>query len=250
MRVSWIAPETFEDARAQLRRGASSWEEQFDGDAARVGERPAGLAEAVGADAWPRFAEHVMRLERAREVVARAGLPAAVQRFRASPHAVERAALIDAGETGDLSTVIGVLDCAIDEYLAYGELLSRVVQEAAADPSATAAALERFVAAASAVNAAGLDWPERVRAARDGLAALYVRVGRVADAETLFAERLAEEPDATVAISAARAFLEAGETARAVTWLERGAARAREVGRESLEKQLTAKAASLRGRLN
>jgi hypothetical protein len=89
-----------------------------------------------------------------------------------------------------------------------------------------------------------------VRAARDGLAALYVRVGRLTEAEALFDERFAEDADATVAISAARAFLEAGETARAVTWLERAAARARAVGREALEKNLAAKAATLRARLN
>jgi hypothetical protein len=183
-------------------------------------------------------------------VVARGGLEAAVARFGASPHAVERAALIDAGANGDLATVIDVLSLPVDEHIAYGELLSRVVQDAAADPVATAAALERFIAAASAVRTGELEWPERVRAARDGLGALYVRVGRAADAEALFLARFAEEPDATVAISAARAFLEAGETARAVTWLERAAARARDLGRDSLERQLSAKAASLRGRLN
>jgi thioredoxin-like negative regulator of GroEL len=117
-------------------------------------------------------------------------------------------------------------------------------------PGPSAAAREGFVEAARAVRTAEVVWPERVRAARDGLASLYVRVGRTADAEEIFSERFGEEPDATVAISAARAFLEAGETARAVTWLERAAARARELGRDALEQQLQSKARSLRARLN
>jgi hypothetical protein len=244
--LTWLSDELYEKVRAALRQGAGSWDELFaGGDAPRVAAAPAGVA---GSD-WPRLAAHVARVERVREAIARGGREAATRRFGSSPHAAERAALLEDSEP-DVALVAGVLDCAIDEHLAYGELLSRLVTLAAADPDRAAAAFERFIAAASAVTTAAASWGERLRVARDGLAALYVRAGRLADAEALYAARFAEETDATVAISAARALLEAGETARAVAWLERAATRAREVGREALERQLVAKAAALRGRLN
>ena len=246
MRLSWLSAGVLERARAELRREVSSWDDVFDGEFVRHGPPPDGFEAA----AWPRLSSHVARIERVRETVARFGLDAARRRFGASRHAAERAALLEAGAPADLATVAGILEREIDEYLAYGELLSRLVELAASEAAGAVRAFEQFVTAAGAVTTGELAWPERVQAARDGLAGLYVRVGRIADAEALFTQRLAEESDATVAISAARAFLEVGETARAVTWLERGAARARAVGREELEKNLSAKAASLRARLN
>jgi hypothetical protein len=259
VRTSWVHPDVAERIRRRLREGRSSWEEVFDADAVRAGEPPAGLE--VAAPEWPRLAAHVARAERVREVIARLGPEAARDRFAASPHAVERVALLD-GLLGDhddddavaasIPDIQGILACEIDEWLVYGRFLSRLVELGmAADPRGTVAAFERYIAAASAISSHQPSWPERLRAARDGLASLYVRVGRTDDAEALFDERYHEEPaDTMVPIAAARAFLEAGHHARAVSWLGRAAARAQAVGRTALADQLRSKIAVLRGRLN
>ena len=249
MRLSWIHPDVIRKVREALSRGLTSWDEAFDEGGVQAGAPPPGVD--VPGEAWPRLAAHVARAERVKEVVARRGPEAAAQRFAASPHAIERAAVL-AEDTEDVAAVAGVLACEIDEYLAYGHFLSRLVElGAGVDPGGTVAAFERFVAAASQVVTSQPTWPERLRFARDGLAALYVRVGRAEDAEALYRERFEEEPgDTTVAIGAARAFLEAGDLARAVVWLERGGARADAVGREALATRLRAKVASLRTRMN
>jgi hypothetical protein len=200
-----------------------------------------------------RLAEHVARAERVREVVAARGREAASLRFGTSPHAVERAALMDAtDEASDVSAIAGILACPIDEWVAYGHFLSRLVElGAAADPAGTVAAFERFVAAASAVRTDQPSWPERLRVARDGLAALYVRVGRADDADALYGARVDEEPqDTTIPIGAARAFLEAGDTSRAVSWLERAVLCADGLGRAGLGARLRATVSALRTRLN
>lgn len=252
MRFSWVHPDVAEQARAALRRGRVSWEEVFRGEQVDAGAAPAGVA----ADVWPRLAEHIARGERVLEVAARNGVAAAERRFGASPHAVERAALLHArdggSESAGLDEVQGILECAVDEWIAYGQFLSRLVElNANVDPAATVTAFERFVAELEKVKASEPSWPERVRVARDGLAALYVRVGKAQQAEELFQIRLAEEPaDTTIAISAARAFLEAGDFARAVHWLETAAARADGVGRVELGRRLHDKASAIRGRLN
>lgn len=253
MRISWVHPELARRASDALRRGRTSWEEVFDDDGhVDPGEPP----EGVPAEVWPRIAEHVARAERVREMVALAGAQAARRRFARSPHAVERAALVEAGAAGEgeaeAELVAGVLACAIDELVAYGHFLSRLIELGAhSDPDGTVSLVERFVSQAGAVRATEPSWPERVRAARDGLASLYVRVGRDDDAEALFAARFGEEPDDTaVAIGAARAFLEAGHVSRSIRWLERAAARARDVGRETLADRLRQKAAALRARLS
>ncbi len=215
----------------------------------RAGELPAEIDLAPAA--WPALAAHVARVERVREMVARAGASSVNLRFAGSPHAVERAALLD-DDTTDLAAVEGVLACAVDEWLAYGHFLSRLVELGVAkDPDNTVAAYERFVTAASNLEASQPSWLERMRVARDGLAALYVRVGRLDDAEALYQQRHAEEPtDVSLPIGAARAFLEAGETLRAMAWLERAADRAAGAGREELRARLVAKQDALRKRVN
>jgi hypothetical protein len=249
VRLSWIPPDLVDQVRDALARGLTSWDELFDSDGVRTGARPEAMA--VRADEWPRMAAHVARAERVREVVRRSGLEAAAARFAASPHAIERAALLEAGPT-DAHAVAGLLACEIDEYVAYGQFLSQLVELGfPADPAGTVAAFERFVVAASAVVTDEPSWPERLRVARDGLASLYVRVRRFDDAEALYRARFAEEPaDTAIAVGAARAFLEAGEATRAVSWLERAAGRAREVGREQLAERLHAKVVTLRARAN
>ncbi len=251
MRWSWVHPEIAERARAALRQGRTSWEDVFAGEQVRLGEPPAG----VEADTWPRLAEHIARGERVLEVAKLAGVEAAVRRFGQSRYAVERAALVAArgGSAGaGIDEVAGILSCDVDEWLAYGQFLSRLVELSAdSDPERTVDRFERFVAAVERIDAQEPSWPERVRVARDGLASLYVRVGRVEDAERLYRTRLAEEPaDTTIAISAARAFLEAGDMSRAVAWLETAGNRAVGLGRDDLAQRLFDKAVTLRNRLN
>jgi hypothetical protein len=255
LRTSWVHPDVAARAREILLDGRGSFEESFgEGDAfvAPAAAPPPGVDVAI----WPRLAEHLARAERVREVVAKSGLDAASERFGESPHAIERAVLVETPEatvTLDEGNIVrGVLACAVDEWLAYGHFLSRLVElDVTFDPPGTVAAFERFVAAARAVSASDPSWPERLRVADDGLASLYVRVGRADDAEALFRRRFEEDTaDVTVAISAARAFLEQGEVARAIAWLLAGRDRATSAGRADLATRLGDKASALRARMS
>jgi hypothetical protein len=246
-----VHPEVAARVREVLMRARASWEDAFAGDEIVAGEPPPGLEAAT----WPALAAHVGRIERVKEAVAREGAAAAGRRFAASPHAVERAALLTEAQPPDprdeWAAVVGILGRPIDEWLAYGQFLSRLVELGSErDPATTVAEFERFVRAAQAIEATEPSWNERLQAARDGLALLYVRVRAWDAAEALYATRFAEEPgDTTVAIGAARAFLEAGETARAVVWLERGVRRADDVGRADLAATLASKLKAVSGRL-
>lgn len=235
MRISWVHPEVFAGVAASLRAGGE-------------------VAPPADVEVTPRLAAHVSRAEAVRGVVAREGVAAAAEKFGASEHAIERAAVLEAlgDDAGSLEELIGLLACPLDEYLAYGHFLSRLVEVGAAvEPATTVAAFERFVAAAGRVDSEEPSWPERLRVARDGLAALYVRVGRADDAEALYRERFDEEPsDTTVAIGAARAFLEAGDTARSLVWLDRAAQRAEALGRDGLAARLRTKTETLKTRRN
>ncbi len=248
MRFSWVQPDESSEVQRALRRPEGTFDELFDErDALRLPARPPGVPATV----WPSLAEHVARCERVREVFAATGADA-TRRFAASPHAVERAALLAArSDEADLDTVVGILACAVDEWMAYGPLLSRLVELGLPfAPERTVGVFEDFVARAVAVPSELPAWRERVRFARDGLAAVYVRTGRDEDAERLFHERFLEEPrDVTVAIGAARAFLEAGRTGRSIRWLERAAERADRIDRAPLAERLRAKVAALHKRL-
>ena len=95
------------------------------------------------------------------------------------------------------------------------------------------------------------DWTERVAAIRDGLADAYVTAGRLDQAERLFKERHSEDTnDVAVALSASRAFLQAGSVSHAVRWLGVGAARAASLGRTDLADRLRQKQDSVRKRLS
>lgn len=259
MRISWVHPDQAERIRWELRQRHASWEELFDAesDLVRAGDPPTGFEGAR----WPTLAEHIARTERVREAIARTGIDAASLRFASSPHAIERAALFAAQEDpassqanakGHVAAVVGVLACPIDELLAYGHFLSRLVELGLdADPRHTVAAFEQFVDAAERVLPSEPSWPERLQVARDGLAALYVRVGRTDDGDALYCRRFHEEPrDMTISIGAARAFLEAGDVSRSVIWLERAAARADMLGRSDLKERLLGKVTSLRSRMS
>src|SRR5262249_54974390 len=151
--------------------------------------------------------------------------------------------LAEVAPADEWDAVVGILGRPIDERLAYGHFLSRLVELGVErDPAATGTAFEDFVRAGGTRDSSDGAWRERMRAARDGLASLYVRVGSWDAAEALYATRFGEEPaDTTVAIGAARAFLEAGETARSMRWLERGIRRADHLGRGDLAANLAVK---------
>src|SRR5262249_52370321 len=236
--------------RDALRRGHHSWDEAFDGAFVRLRPPPAGGG--VPDPRWPRPPAPRARGRRGGGGGGRGGGGAAGAAVGGPPPPAPPPALLGAGPDGDVAAVAGVLACEIDEFLAYGQFLSRLVELGAeADPSGTVTAFERFVAAASRIVPWQPSWTERLRFARDGLAALYVRVGRRDDADTLYRERFDEEPgDTTVAIGAARAFLEAGDVGRALAWLERARGRAESLGREALAGTLGEKIEKLRGRVN
>lgn len=249
-------PEVARRAAEALRRRHGSWEDLFDAaDSVRdVGEAPHGVAR----NDWPRLAEHIARAERVREVVRSVGAERAGERFGRSPHAVERAALLEErvrsaplAPDDEAEVVAGILACPVDEHLAYGHLLSRLVELCAhEDPGGTVRTFESFVRAAEEVDAQEPSWPERLRVARDGLAALYVRVGRLDEAEAVFQERFEEDPgDTSTAIGAARAYLGGGEVGYSIRWLERAAERARRIGRLELARDLEQKIRALRARL-
>ena len=86
---------------------------------------------------------------------------------------------------------------------------------------------------------------------RDGLADFYVTAGKMEAAEELFEQRHEEDRnDVAVALSAARAFLAAGNISHAVRWLGVGAGRAQTLGREDLATKLRDKQESVRKRLS
>ena len=110
---------------------------------------------------------------------------------------------------------------------------------------------EEFVGAYTRALAAVPHGTKRIGAAHDGLADLYVRTGRLEDAEAMFERRHDEDQgDVAVALSASRAFLAAGSAGRAVRWLGIGAARAAGLGRGELAERMRQKQETVRKRLS
>jgi hypothetical protein len=253
--VSWLHPDTATLVRSLLRGDRKSWQELFT-DRGEPDLPELAPPEGIDPGSWPKVARHVARAERVREVVDQHGPEIAERQFRTSPHAVERASLLTAlhGETlaSDLEPVVGVLACDVDEWVAYGPFLARLVELGLErDPALVVVAYEQFVAASSAIRSTDASWPERVRGARGGLAAVYTRVHRGDDADAIYRDlHLSDPTDTTVSIGAARAFLEVGETARSIGWLETARTRAIDLGRAPLAQRLGEKVAALRGRLN
>jgi hypothetical protein len=250
VRISWLEPSVVRLARAALSAHRERWSEHF---TPRFEAPPAPVE--LDQAAWPHIAEHVARAERVSTVVRENGLEAALAAFGGSSHAVELATLIAASveiDAPDLVLVEALLQVDIDELVIYGSFLTLLVQ--LTDDSQLGRAIdlyERFVSAAQAKVTADPSWPERVRVARDGLAGLYVRAGRFENADLLFAVRHDEDRgDVAVALSASRAFLAAGEVARAVHWLGVGAERAGALQRTDMAELLRKKQDTLRKRLN
>ena len=236
-------------AQRALSAPGGRWDALFESEF----EPPEAPAE-ISSDRWPRIAEHVARAERVGEVVRGRGLEAAVRAFGGSSHAVELATLAAAANESDalgLDLLELVFTCEIDEYVAYGTFLDLLSARSADDPDRAIAIHERFCDAAAEAPQEVPMWDERTKVVRDGLAGLYVRCGRMDEAENLFLVRHGEESgDLVVSLSASRAFLAAGSVARAVKWLGLGAERARALGRPEMQARLEKKQDTLRRRMS
>jgi hypothetical protein len=147
--------------------------------------------------------------------------------------------------------VVAVLTREIDELLFYAPFLELLMELGRDDREGVIEVYESFVAAYAASPSTSPDRRQRVSAVRDGLASVYVAVGRYDDGDALFATRHEEDrDDVAVALSASRSFLAAGEVSRAIHWLGIGAERAEILGRPEMATKLRDKMTSLRQRLS
>jgi len=250
VRISWLHKNVVGIAREALTAVSPDWGAHF----TPAFEAPPTPKEVTDEE-WPLIAEHVARAERVSSVVRERGLDAARARFGGSSHAIEQATLVAAAwqiDELDLELLEALMACEIDELVMYGAFLSLLVEQLDRDNhDRVIAGYRRFVSAAEHVAYRDPAWPERVRAARDGLAQLYVRAGRHDEGHALFAVRhLEDDADLVVALSASRSFLAAGEVGRAIDWLGRGAERATDLARPEMAERLRDKQAALRRRLN
>ncbi len=249
MRISWLSAEEIAAARDALTAGGATWDDHFTPNFVGPTE-PSG----VGLLDWPGITEHVARAERVSEVVRDHGLAAARVKFAGTGVAIEAATLAAAAhedETLDLEQVRGVLRCAIDPYVFYAPFLELLVMLSGGERDLAVKTYEEFADAYASAISRIPHGAARVNAMRDGLADLYVSVGLIDRAETLFERRHDEDPgDVAVALTASRAFLAAGSISHAVRWLGVGAARAQSLGRDELATKLRQKQDAVRKRLS
>jgi hypothetical protein len=249
MRISWLSAEEIAAARRALRAQGATWDDHFGPDFATPAEPP-GLEHFD----WAGMTEHVARAERVSEVVREQGYAAARARFAASEVAIEAATLAAAAhqdDTLDLDQVIKVLQCEIDTYVFYAPFLELMIEMTRHDRDIAVKTYEHFVDSYADALSTVPHGSARVGAVRDGLADFYVTAGRMEDAENLFERRHEEDRnDVAVALSAARAFLAAGNISHAVRWLGVGAGRAQTLGRDDLAGKLREKQESVRKRLS
>ncbi len=249
MRISWLSAEEITAARQALRAGGATWDDHFDPEF----ESPAVPAGDRILD-WARITEHVARAERVSEVVREQGLAAARARFAGSGVAIEAATLAAAAHEDDkldLDQVIGVLQCEIDSYVFYAPFLTLMMALGRDDVDRAVKTYEEFVEAYAEALSQIPHGSARVGAMRDGLADVYVGAGMIERAEELFERRHEEDRnDVAVALTASRAYLQAGSVSHAVRWLGIGAGRAQSLGRSELAARLREKQGSLRNRLS
>lgn len=250
MRISWLSATEIAAAREALTAHGATWDDHF-GPEFAIPARPAAGSRLLD---WDRITEHVARAERVSEVIRAQGLDAARARFGATQVAIEAATLAAAaheGEVLELAQVLDVLRCSIDSYVFYAPFLELVVALGRGEVELMVRTYEEFVAAYARALADVPHGAARIGAARDGLADLYVGVGRLEEAEALFERRHDEDQgDVAVALSASRAFLAAGAVGRAVRWLGIGAGRAAGLGRGALAERLRQKQEIVRKRLS
>ena len=260
MRISWLTSSQVELVRVALATDGILDRERFAG-ASRGGfivpPRPQGVDGETGdAATWARMAEHVARAERITAVLQAddGSLEKAEQQFGGSHIAIEAATLTAAAhfvEASTLAQVVTVLGCPIDEQLFYAPFLEMLSSKAKGQPELLLQVFGDFVAAYRSTASTLREWPDRVAAVRDGLADAYVTAGRLDEGDTMFTERHEEDRgDAAVALTAARAFLAAGATARSVHWLDLAAIRADDLGRAAFAAALRKKQDALRKRLS
>jgi hypothetical protein len=249
MRISWLSAEEIAAARAALTADNASWDDHF----APEFETPA-LPEGARILDWEGITEHVARAERVSEIVREHGLDAARARFGNSRVAIEAATLAAAAHEGSelgLAQVIGVLQCSIDSYVFYAPFLELLVRLGRGELDLVVRTYEEFVDAYASALSRVPHGSARIGAVRDGLADFYVSAGRMEDAEALFERRHDEDQrDVAVALTASRAFLQAGSVSHAVRWLGVGAARAAALGRDELANKLRQKQDAVRKRLS
>jgi len=250
MRISWLSADEIAAAREALIANGATWDDHFGPEFAAPAKPPEG-ADLLD---WAGVTEHVARAERVSEVIRAQGLDAAQARFGGSGIAIEAATLAAAaheGEVLELEQVLGVLRCPIDSYVFYAPFLELLVSRGQGQGDLVVQAYEEFAAAYARALEAIPQGAERSGAVRDGLADLYVSMGRLEEAEALFELRHEEDQsDVAVALSASRAFLAAGAIGRAVHWLGIGAARAAGLGRADLADRLRQKQETVRKRLS
>jgi len=249
MRISWLSAEEIAVARRALTEGGKSWEDHF-----APAFVPPPLPPGHGVLDWERISEHVARAERVSSVVREQGIDAAVARFGDSTVAIEAAtvaAALHEGDMLDLERVIAVLRGPIDPYVFYAHFLELLIGLGKADMPRAVAVYEAFTEAYATALVDQQHGKERIAAVRDGLADIYVSVGKLDEAQALFERRHEEDQrDVAVALTASRAFLAAGLVSHAVRWLGVGAARAAMLGREDMAKRLREKQDAVRKRLS
>jgi hypothetical protein len=249
MRLSWLDAEVIRAAREALGAAGVVWDDMLDRAAFAPPPAPASIPSA----GWPAIAEHVARAERVSAVVRARGIEAARASFGASPHAVEVATVIAAAsavDAVDLDLLESLFRCPVDEHVVYGTFLTMLV-EVEGDTDRIVDIYEQFCRAVCAVDSEHPQWPERVSSVRDGLGCLYAARGRDELAHAVFTARHAEDRgDVSVALTAARSFLGAGNVGRTIQWLGIGAERAHALGRSGLERTLADKRERLRTRLS
>lgn len=245
MRISFVEPRIVGIAREALQERGGDWESLF----SPTFEPPPAPSDAP-TDDWPRITEHVARAERVSSVARQEGLAATEARFGRSTHAIEVATVVAAAAHVDMvrfEMLQSLLSCKVDELIAYGGFITLLL-ESDEDPERVVRLYEEFCDASTRLESPVYRWEERVEALRDGLASLYVRVGRLDDAHSLFTERHESAGDLTAALAASRAFLAAGHTARSMQWLDIGAERADALDRPTMAVRLREKLEALRRR--
>ncbi|MCX5747164.1 MAG: hypothetical protein NT062_32240 [Proteobacteria bacterium] len=253
MRISWLTAEEVAAARKALTANGATWSNHF----TSTTFTPPPIPTDVEVFDWANVVEHVARAERVSEVVRDRSLAHARLSFGDSGVAIEAATLASAAhedETLGLDEVLGVLGSPIDGYVFYAPFLELAMSFVRVDPSERDRVIAVYEAFVDAYARGLADVPygrPRVDAVRDGLADIYVHVGRLDDAQTLFERRHEEDQrDVAVALSASRAFLAAGATTQGIHWLGIGASRATALGRVELAAKLRQKQDAFRKRLS
>ncbi len=247
MRLSWLDPATVRLTQEALLAASPDWETACDPE-----WEPPAAPDGIDPSRWPMIAEHVARAERVSAVAREQGLGPAIVRFGASRRAVELGVLALASEAigqVTLSQLRAVFEGDVDEDVLYGTFLRLLLREERSRTE-TLAIYEGFVAAVDRHHTSHPDWADRAASIREGLADLYVASGRYELGHDLFLRRHAQSAgDVSVALSASRAFLAAGEPSRAAEWLGRAADRARSLGRKAMERTLREKQAAIAARV-